>query len=92
MTGLEEGVVEDSFLAFIPSTEGDSKGWFGLCLTHTMMRTRSWIFCRSFTHCSTVKNSRFCCRCKDRESVKDQEQQLGAEGVPKASFTSGSEG
>lgn len=69
-------------LAFVPSTEGDRKGWFGLCLTHTMMRTRSWTFCRSFTHCSTVKNSRLCCRCKDRESVKGQGQQLGAEGVP----------
>lgn len=77
MTGGEEEAVEDSFLAFIPSTEGDSKGWFGLCLTHIMMRTRSWIFCRSFTHCSTVKNSRLCCRCKERESVKGQGQQLG---------------
>lgn len=28
MTGVEEGVLEYSFLAFIPSTEGDSEGWF----------------------------------------------------------------
>lgn len=92
MTSVEEGVVEGSFLAFIPSTEGDSKGWHGLCLTHIMMRTRSWIFCRSFTHCSTVKNSRLCCRCKERESVKAQGQQLGTQGVPKLYCTSSSEG
>lgn len=47
-----------------------------------MMRTRSWIFCKSFTHCSTVKNSRLCCRCKERESVKAQGQHLGQRVSP----------